>query len=281
MNGANAIDTKTKDTRTARRAPLTDRAPTLVIKVGGANLERAEYLERLAETVEDLCSSGARVVLVHGGGVQIAELHDRLDVPSRTLDGLRVTSERTLELTTQVLCGSMNKRVVASLVRRGVPALGVSGIDLGLLRARLVDPTRLGRVGEIERVDTERLETLLDAVGVVVLAPVSGVDDGGTANVNADSAAHAIATALRADSLDFVSDVPGVRTDAASDEVAACLDTDEIDALVADRDVVKGGMRPKLVAAAEAVRNGVGRVRIGTLAGMSTGRATRIVAVER
>lgn len=262
--------------RTKRRTG----APTIVLKIGGSNLERPEYVDRLTAHVSDLVDSGARVVVVHGGGTQIAALHDRLDLPFRTIDGLRVTSDETLAVTTQVLCGSMNKRLVASFVGRGLPALGLSGIDLGLLRADLVDARRLGRVGEIASVDSARFESLLDAGLVLVVAPVSLVDDGGTANVNADSAAHAIATALEADSLDFVSDVAGVRTDPESDVTAERLDVDEVKDLVADESVVKGGMRPKLRAATAAIERGVTRVRIGTLVGMTNGRATRIVAAR-
>lgn len=263
-----------------RAAVGTATAPTIVLKIGGANLERPEYVERLTGHVAELVASGARVVVVHGGGTQIAELHDRLDLPFRTIDGLRVTSNETLAVTTQVLCGSMNKRLVASFVGRGLPALGVSGIDLGLLRAELVDARRLGRVGEISRVDSTRFESLLDSGLVLVVAPVSLVDDGGAANVNADSAAHAIATALEADSLDFISNVAGVRTEPESDETAECLDIAQVRELIADESVVKGGMRPKLLAATAAIERGVSRVRIGTLIGMTNGRATRIVAAD-
>lgn len=251
---------------------------SVVLKVGGANLDRPEYLERLARHVAELRAEGRRIVLVHGGGVEIGALHDALDLPFRKVDGLRVTSEATLRITTQVLCGLVNKRIVASFVREGLPALGLSGVDCGLLRAELVDEKRLGRVGTIREVDAPRLRSLLDLGHVIVLSPVSLAADGEPCNVNADTAAHAVATALSADQLDFISDVPGVRTVAGSGEVADTLRLPEAARIMQDSEVVSGGMRPKLEAAITALNGGVGRVRVGTLGGMAKGRATEIVA---
>ncbi|MEX1024408.1 MAG: acetylglutamate kinase [Planctomycetota bacterium] len=251
---------------------------TTVLKIGGANLERPAYLEHLAQHVKTMHDRGERLVVVHGGGAEIGTLHDSLKVPFRKIDGLRVTSERSMELTMQVLSGSVNKRLVATFASVGLPALGLSGIDLGLLRADLLDEKLYGRVGNVQAVDSERLNWLLDAGLVVVLAPVSLGPDGRPVNVNADTAAHSVATALAANSLDFVSDIPGVRTRADATHVADRLRIAEVRSLAADPTVVHGGMRPKLRAAIAAVEGGVGRVRIGSLSGMGQNQATEIVA---
>jgi acetylglutamate kinase len=256
------------------KAPLR----TSVLKVGGANLERPAYVEQLTAHVAERTKAGERIVLVHGGGSEIGALHDALDVPCRKWNGLRVTSEKGMEITTMVLCGVVNKRVVARLVERGVAALGLSGIDLGLLRAELLDAEMLGRVGDTPRVEVNRLRSILDAGLVPVVAPVSLGPDGRPVNVNADTAAHALAMALRADSLDFVSDVPGVRIRAESDDIASSLAVPEVEKLLRAGTVVTGGMVPKLTSAVAAVKAGVGRVRVGNLSGIARGQATEVVA---
>lgn len=263
---------------TATNEPRTAGPRTIVLKVGGANLERPEYVAGLARYAADLQRAGARIVLVHGGGREIGALHDALDVPFRKIDGLRVTSETSLGLTIQMLCGLINKRLVVALQAAGADALGLSGVDLGLLRADLLDEKRLGRVGVVSDVRSDLLDSLLDAGFLLVVAPVSLGLDGCPLNVNADDAAFALAKALGADDLDFVSDVPGVRVEAGSDRVAPRLEVERVQELVRDTDVIQGGMRPKLSAAAEAVEGGVSRVRIGTLSSIRRGRATEIVA---
>lgn len=264
---------------TEAEAATTASAATLrVVKVGGANLERPAYVDELAGHVADCVARGERVVVVHGGGSEIGALHDALDVPFRKLEGLRVTSDAGMAITTQVLCGLVNKRVVARFVARGLPALGMSGVDLGLLRAELLDAERFGRVGDSPRVDVAALHVLLDAGLVPVIAPVSLGPDEAPVNVNADAAAHALATALGAETLDFLSDVPGVRVDPDSQDCAERLHVPEVRRLTDEAVVVTGGMIPKLRAAAEAVERGVRRVRIGNLSGVRAGRCTEIVA---
>jgi acetylglutamate kinase len=221
---------------------------------------------------------GRRVIVVHGGGPEIGALHDALGVPFEKSDGLRVTHDEGMQITTMVLCGLVNKRVAARFVRDGIPAVGLSGIDLGLLRSDLIDEARFGQVGGPPRVRLERLERLLDEGLVPVIAPVSLGPDGQALNVNADTAAHAIATALSADTLDFVSDVPGVRTRPDSPVVARRLRVSEVQRLLDGSSVIKGGMLPKLRSAVAAVDGGVARVRVGDLAGMARGSATEVIA---
>lgn len=255
-------------------------SPTItVLKVGGAGLVEPASVDRLCRHVRDVVADGRRVVLVHGGGPEISRLHEQLALPTVKHDGLRVTTDEGLEATIMVLCGSVNTRLSAGLAAHGVDALGLTGVDRGLLRAGFLDVEKLGRVGDAPRVDVNRLTGLLDDGCVPVVAPVSLGPDGRPVNVNADTAAQAIAMALGADTLDFLSDVPGVRTSADSKEVAGTLRVSAVTELLEDRDsVVQGGMRPKLASAVEAVRSGVRRVRVGTLQGMAEGRATEVVA---
>jgi acetylglutamate kinase len=217
------------------------------------------------------------MVLVHGGGPRISALHDALDEPRSTWEGLRVTSERGMEITTMVLCGLVNKALVAGLVVRGVRAIGLSGIDLGLLRADLLDPERLGRVGASPEVDVDAIVRWTDGL-VPVIAPVSLGPDGNPVNVNADTAARAIAGALGARRLDFVTDVPGVRGERRDDAPIRRLCLTDADDLLRHPSAVAGGMRPKLRSAVAAVRGGVGRVRVGNLGSLGSGTATEVVA---
>lgn len=249
-----------------------------VIKIGGACVEQADGIDELAAYVAGLRASGRGVVVVHGGGGEISALEEELGEPHRDLDGLRVTSARGIEITTMVLCGLVNKRVVARFVKAGLAALGLSGVDLGLLASEPLDAERFGRVGRGPVVAADRLRALLDAGCVPVIAPVSIDPDGGLLNVNADTAAIAVARALAADSLEFMSDVPGVRTSADSDATARRLRSADVDDLLADATVVSGGMIPKLTSALEALEAGIARVRVGDLAGMCTDEATELVA---
>jgi acetylglutamate kinase len=263
-------------TETAAHADVdADSAPVTVLKVGGARLASVADLDRLADHVRELREDGRRVVIVHGGGPEISDLHRRLDIPFEKVDGLRKTSVEGMDATAMVLCGTVQTRIVERLTARGLPSLGVSGVDLGLLRAPLVDATLLGRVGGPPTVDRGRLRELLVLDVTLVVSPVSIGPDGGAVNVNADDAAHAIAIAVQAASLDFVSDIPGVRI--SNDEVARALDPAAVDGLV-DEGVVHGGMVPKLHGAVAAVQAGVDRVRIGDLSSMAAGWATVITA---
>ncbi len=249
---------------------------TIVLKIGGSRLRSPGDLRELADYVT--AQHPDRVVVVHGGGPEISELHQALGIPFEKRDGLRVTSDEGMHATVMALCGCVNKRVVASLVERGLPALGLSGVDLGLMRAGFKGRDRWGRVGTRPRVDAGRLERLLAAGLVPVISPVSLGPDGQAINVNADEAAHALAEALGATTLELVSDVPGVRLE--HDRVAERIAVAEAGDLI-QRRLVRGGMVPKLRAAVDAVSAGVDRVRIGDLAGMAAATATVISDATR
>ena len=261
------------------RGSAGDEGPTPhVIKVGGAQVATREGLAALTRHVRDRAARGERVLVVHGGGPEIGALQEALRIPVDRREGLRVTSPEGMRVTTMVLCGLVNKRIVARFVREGLRAVGLSGVDLGLLRAPLLDPARFGRVGGTPTADAGRLRALLDAGLLPVLAPVSLAPDGRPVNVNADTAANAVASALGAATLDFVSDVPGVRTRPDTDAVAARIPVAEARRLLDGPSVVGGGMVPKLRAAVSAIAAGVARVRVGDLQAMADGTATEVTA---
>ena len=212
------------------------------------------------------------MVLVHGGGREIGELHELLGVPFRTVGGVRVTSTSSMALVTMVLCGAVNKRLVAHLVSSGVDALGISGADLGLIRSAFLNPDRLGRVGGAPVVSAVTLKSLLAPGRVLVLAPVCLGPDGDLVNVNADSVAQAVAVAVGAEVLEFVTDVDAVRT---RDGDADRLSPAEVQALIED-EVALGGMIPKLHAALAALDGGIPRVRLGSLGSLARGAATEV-----
>jgi acetylglutamate kinase len=262
-----------------RTEPKTAATPTIVIKVGGSQLKETNGqgdnpIDRLGLHIRNLHQQGSAVVVVHGGGPEVGKLHNDLGMPYRLLRGLRLTPEESMPLVTMALCGLVNKRLVARLVALGLPAVGLSGVDLKLLRSNFLNRQALGRVGGPPQVDRSILGEFLENQRIPVLAPVCCGPDGEPINVNADTVAHAVAIAMCATSLDFVSDIPGVKT---PDEVAAKrLSRTDISGLLTSS-AVSEGMIPKLQAAAAAIDAGVGRVRVGNIDGILEDTATEIV----
>jgi acetylglutamate kinase len=245
-------------------------APT-VVKVSGHELDDGAFVARLGELLAQVARP---TVLVHGGGKELSAAFERYGVVPRFVDGLRVTDPATMPVVEMVLSGAINKRLVAALLARGVRAIGLSGVDLGVLRARPYRPGGhdLGRVGEVTAVDGDALQVMLAQGWLPVLSPVSLGDDGQPYNVNADMVAQAVAQALGADELVFVSNVKGVLRDGA---VVGRLTAPQIEYAIAVG-TISGGMVPKVRAALDALDAGVGRVRICDLAGMLHG-GTQIV----
>jgi acetylglutamate kinase len=232
---------------------------TIVVKIGGSTIDTEGLLDELAVSVR--ASAAHRAVVVHGGGKDIGRQLDLLNKHYTFVEGLRVTDPETMRHVQMVLSGDVNKRIVNAMLLRGVPAAGISGVDLSLFEARRVRPggVDIGQVGEIDRVNTRLVEVLLGAGAVPVVSPVSRNHDGEFFNVNADTAASDLALALSADHLIFVSDVPGVLD--ATGKVISEIPLDRIEEFVGAK-VVTGGMIPKVRSAAEAVRRGVGAVHI-------------------
>lgn len=220
--------------------------------------------------------AGDTICLVHGGGDEVTAMQRRLGVEPQFLGGRRVTSVEDLDVVRMVLSGTTNKRLVAQLISAGVRAVGISGEDGGLFRARVTD-AKMGRVGGHVEVDASVVAHLTAGGFVPVVSPLArdADDRAGTGlNVNGDDAAAALAGALGADDLVLVADVPGVLDDG---NVIHTLDLEAAQDLVR-RGVATGGMAAKLEAAAHALQHGVACVRIAGIAGISSvTNGTRIV----
>jgi acetylglutamate kinase len=244
---------------------------TRVIKIGGNELNVDGFLDELAGQVAGVAADEP-VLIVHGGGQEIAALQTRLGIEPVKVDGLRVTDAASLNVAEMVLSGRANKQIVRALLAAGLDAIGLSGVDGRLLAARQkAHPTAdLGLVGEVTAVRAHLLQRLLQVGLIPVISPISLGNDGQTYNVNADEAATAIAAALEAEALDFVSNVPGVLDNG---ELVPHLSSDEAEALIANG-VIAGGMIPKVRAALDALARGVPQVRIVDLAGLRGGGGT-------
>jgi acetylglutamate kinase len=232
---------------------------TIVVKYGGnalAGTAGHDPLRLFAEDIVLMRLVGMRPVVVHGGGPQITALMERLGKKSEFVNGLRVTDAETVEIARMVLKGQVNPQLVAAINVHGNYAVGVSGVDGGLIRAEARDP-ELGFVGDVTEINPEVIHGLLDDEFIPVIATIGSDETGQAYNINADTAAGAIAEALGAEKLIYLTDIEGLRRDVAD---AATLirrtSADELDALVGDG-IIAGGMIPKIDSCTHAVRNGV------------------------
>lgn len=253
----------------------------VVVKVGGAELQAGEAIESLVEALVALVGSRP-VIVVHGGGSDIATLQKRLGLEPCFIEGLRVTDEESLWVAEMVLSGSVNKRLTAHLVSRGIRAIGLSGVDVGLLRGNcLQHPVHdLGRVGEIDEVNAQLLIDLMGLGLMPIISPITLGCDGRPLNVNADHAALAVAAALSADDpldgaeLVFLTDVRGVLE---GGELVEMLTSGEAERLI-DTGIISGGMIPKVRSALGALMEGVSSARITNLDGLASGSGTWVMA---
>jgi acetylglutamate kinase len=236
-----------------------------VVKLGGAGLETPSLLAGCTRAITELVRDGHQVAVVHGGGVQLTRMLKALGKQSEFINGLRVTDAETRDVALMVFAGKINKSLVAALGALGQPAVGLSGGDGLMFRARkkraLLEIGRpdLGFVGEIAASDPRWIEAIWQLNGVPVLSSMALGFDGEYYNINADEMAAACAIACHADALVFLTDVPGVK--GANGQVLRWLSIDQI-AEMAQSAVISGGMLPKLSACREALLNGVKRVRI-------------------
>lgn len=233
----------------------------VVIKIGGAALDHAVTRRKCARAVAELAQDGHRVAVVHGGGSTLTRTLKQLGHESEFVNGLRVTDSETRDVALMVLSGIVNKMLVAAIQAEGSPALGVCGGDGMMFRARKKQNSSrdLGFVGEICSAQAHWLNVIWEQGGIPVLSSLALGLDGEYYNVNADQMAATCAVACQADALIFLTDVPGVKN--ADGVVMRWLSTKEVAGLVAGS-VVSGGMLPKLEACTQALRYGVGRVRI-------------------
>lgn len=236
------------------------RGKVVVVKYGGAAMDRAPLARPFAHDLALLRLIGIKVVIVHGGGPQVTEVSARLGIETQFVDGLRVTDAATLDVATMVLAGKLNTRVVASLLTDGVPAVGLSGVDGGLLLARKQTAPDLGFVGEVVRVNASVVQTLMEQDFVPVVASIAVDETGQAYNVNADVVAAELAIGLGATKLIFLNDVPGVI--GPSGELMSELGVQESLELLGHEGAVEGGMTPKLESAIAALKAGVGRVHL-------------------
>jgi acetylglutamate kinase len=244
----------------------------LVLKIGGQELDDPDFVKNIGEAVAALPSPP---ILVHGGGKEIRELQNRLGLNAQYIDGLRVTDSASLDVVQMVLIGRINKRLVSSLSQAGVDTFGMSGVDRTAIKAeKLEHPAGdLGHVGRVTQVRTEVFTRLLEDGITPTVSPLCYGADGSIFNVNADHVATAIAVALKADALVFVSNVPGVLH---NQELLPHLTPTDVEQLIIDK-VITDGMIPKVKSALEALNGGVAAVKITNLEGLKVGSGTTIV----
>ncbi len=230
---------------------------TVVVKYGGSAMVTPELRDAVISDLILLSLVGIQVAVVHGGGPEITDMMDRLGMESRFVDGLRYTDEATMDVVQQVLCGKVNKDMVARINRQGGRALGLCGMDAGLFQAVQLDE-KYGLVGDIRAVDPDVVIDALDLGYIPVVSTIAMGTDGNPAyNVNADTAAAKLAVALKAEKLILLTDVRGLLRDPADEStLIPAVRASEIPGLVKDG-IVKGGMIPKINCAVEAVRSGV------------------------
>ena len=236
------------------------RGHAVVVKYGGAAMESRGLAATFAQDVSLLQSVGIKPVIVHGGGPAVTQLSERLGIETTFVDGLRVTDAATLDVATMVLAGKVNTDVVASLVTGGVKAVGLSGVDGGLLLARKQEGPDLGFVGEVVHVHADILSTLLERSFVPVVASIAVDERGQAYNVNADVVASELAIALDAEKLVYLNDVPGLI--GATGDLLSELSASQATTLLAAPGVIDGGMIPKVESAVRALHAGVGKVHL-------------------
>lgn len=235
----------------------------LVVKIGGNDIDDPAFLKALGKYVAAL---DGPVVIVHGGGKEIGQLQQRMGITPRYVDGLRVTDEETLAVVEMVLCGRVNNRLVRALHAAGIDAVGMSGADRGLIRARKLNHEAgdLERVGEVTAVRGDVLAQLLAQGVTPVIAPLGLGDDGDNFNVNADHAAAAVAQSIGAEQIVFLTNVRAVLVDGSPQYV---LSQEDALRLIEDGTIF-GGMIPKVKTALRAVELGIPQAIITDLQGL-------------
>ncbi|HIT72566.1 acetylglutamate kinase [Tyzzerella sp. An114] len=237
---------------------------TVVIKYGGSALINPEIKETIIKDIALMKLVGMKPVIVHGGGPDINAFLKKMDIKSEFINGLRVTDPETMQIVEMVLAGKLNKSIVTDIELQGVKSVGISGKDGGILKAEKIEKDGIdyGCVGDVKEVDTSLIESLINNDFVPVIAPIGKDDAGTTYNINADYAAVAIAGALKAEKLVFLTDVEGVMRDVHDpDSIMSFIRADKVQALI-DDGTISGGMIPKVQCCMAGVEAGVENVHI-------------------
>ncbi|MDZ4298727.1 MAG: acetylglutamate kinase [Moraxellaceae bacterium] len=238
---------------------------TVVVKYGGNAMTEPELEHSFARDIVLMKTVGLNPVVVHGGGPQIGDLLKKIGKVSEFIDGMRVTDGETMDVVEMVLGGLVNKSIVNLINRNGGRAIGLTGKDANLIRARRMTLSRMdetgmsqivdiGQVGEVAGIKTDVLELMFKSDFIPVIAPVGVGDDGRSYNINADLVAGKVAEALGAEKLILLTNIPGVMDK--NKQVLTGLTTQDVDALIADG-TIYGGMLPKIACALDAVKSGV------------------------
>jgi acetylglutamate kinase len=244
---------------------------TFVVKTGGGVFAEVESTRALVEQIGILHYFGVRVVLVHGGGPQLTELSAALGVPTQMVEGRRVTDQRSIDVTAMVLNGLINTRVLAMCRDLNIDAVGISGVDAGLVRAHKRPPVKLaqgaepvdfGYVGDIDAIDSSVLNKLLDNGLMPVVSPLSADENGTLLNINADTVAAALGAALGAEKLILCTGTPGIL--GAVNDPGSLISYTDLAGLKRMREAgqIADGMLPKAKAIEDAIRGGVRRVHV-------------------
>ena len=237
---------------------------TVVIKYGGAALVNSDIKDTVMQDIALMKLVGMHPVIVHGGGPEINHFLKKMDIKSEFVNGLRVTDKETMEIVEMVLSGKVNKSIVAEIESQGVKAVGISGKDGGILNAGKINKNGVdyGNVGEVKNVDPALIKTLIRDGFIPVIAPVGKDENGNTYNINADYAAVAIAAALNAEKLVFLTDIEGVLRDINDPEsIMSFIKADNVPGLI-ENGTISGGMIPKIECCMAAVEKGVKNVHI-------------------
>lgn len=237
---------------------------TIVIKYGGNAMISEELRKAVISDIVLLSLVGINIVVVHGGGPEINEMLDKVGKKSKFVNGLRYTDEETMDIVQMVLCGKVNKNLVSMINRTGSHAVGICGMDDGLIKAKKIGgDVDYGLVGEVVEVDPYLVHNALENNVIPVISTVAqGIDGANCYNINADTAAAKIAVAVGAEKLILLTDTRGLLKDV-NDESTLIpeLKLSEIPALIEDK-TISGGMIPKIDCCVDAVKNGVGRAHI-------------------
>lgn len=256
---------------------------TFVVKYGGHAMGDSKVADTFAQDIVLLKQVGINPVVVHGGGPQIGQMLDKLKIKSEFIDGLRVTDQATVEIVEMVLAGAINKQIVSAINKAGGNAIGISGKDGNLIRATKLTRTKkdpdsnierildLGFVGEPEKVNPHILESFAKSDIIPVVAPIGIGAEGETYNINADTAAGAIAAEIKARKLILLTDVAGLLSK--EKELISKITTGEAELLIKDG-TISGGMIPKIETCISSLKNGVGATHI------LDGRVPHILLVE-